>query len=129
MAHPDNFRFAISATFTAEPVERFLTVLGTLVFEKLATIQMVDVWIPMLDNRWIVLPRYTQPEKDVQMLLEEIRITLSSQPPPRIKSTTTTFDHANAVRPGRFCGEDLLDTSTDSEPLILLDPTELRKTG
>ncbi len=57
------------------------------VFEKLATIQMVEVWIPMLDNRWIVLPRYTQPEKDVQVLLEQTRITLPSQPPPRIKSS------------------------------------------
>jgi len=39
------------------------------VFEKLATIQMVEVWIPMLDGRWLVLPRHTQPEKDVQALI------------------------------------------------------------
>jgi transposase len=57
------------------------------VFEKLATIQMVEVWIPMLDGRWLVLPRHTQPEKDVQALLDQIRITLPSQPPPRIKSS------------------------------------------
>src|ERR1700689_479601 len=57
------------------------------VLEKLATIQMVEVWIPMVDDRWIVLPRYTQPEKDVQVLLEQTRITLPSQPPPRIKSS------------------------------------------
>jgi len=55
------------------------------VFEKLATIQMVEVWIPMVDGRWLVLPRHTQPEKDVQALLNQIRITLPSQPPPRIK--------------------------------------------
>jgi transposase len=55
--------------------------------EKLATIQMVEVWIPMLDGRWLVLPRHTQPEPDVQALLEQIRITLPSQPPPRIKSS------------------------------------------
>jgi transposase len=57
------------------------------VFEKLATIQMVEVWIPMLDGRWLVLPRHTQPEKDVQALLDQVRITLPSQPPPRIKSS------------------------------------------
>lgn len=57
------------------------------VFEKLATIQMVEVWIPMLDGRWLVLPRHTQPEPDVQALLDQIRITLPSQPPPRIKSS------------------------------------------
>ena len=32
------------------------------VLEKLATIQMVEVWIPMVDGRWLVLPRPTQPE-------------------------------------------------------------------
>ena len=57
------------------------------VFEKLSTIQIVEVWIPMLDGRWLVLPRHTQPEPDVQALLEQIRITLPPQPPPRIKSS------------------------------------------
>src|ERR687883_127723 len=57
------------------------------VFEKLSSIQMVDVWIPMLDGRCLVLPRHTQPEPDVQALLEQIRITLPPQPPPRIKSS------------------------------------------
>jgi transposase len=59
----------------------------TAVLEKLATIQMVDVWIPMVDGRWLMLPRHTQPEKDVQAMLNELRITLPSQPPPRIKSS------------------------------------------
>src|SRR6267142_3294609 len=49
------------------------------VFEKLATIQMVEVWIPMLDGRWLILPRHTQPERDVQALLNQIQITLPSQ--------------------------------------------------
>ena len=57
------------------------------VLEKLSTIQMVEVWIPMLDGRWLVLPRHTQPEPDVQALLEQIRVTLPPQPPPRIKSS------------------------------------------
>jgi len=57
------------------------------VFEKLATIQMVEVWIPTADGRWLVLPRHTQPEKDVQVVLKQMRITLPSQPPPRIKAS------------------------------------------
>ena len=57
------------------------------VLEKLATIQMVEVWIPMLDGRWLVLLRHTQPEPDVRALLDQIRISLPSQPPPRIKSS------------------------------------------
>jgi transposase len=59
------------------------------VLEKMATIQMVEVWIPMLDGRWLMLPRYTQPEKDVQAMLNKLDITLPSQPPPRIKSSQT----------------------------------------
>jgi len=57
------------------------------VLQKLATIQMVEVWIPMLDGRWLMLPRYTQPEKDVQAVLNHIQITLPAQPPPRIKAS------------------------------------------
>jgi transposase len=59
------------------------------VLEKMATIQMVEVWIPMLDGRWLMLPRYTQPEKDVQAMLNKLDLTLPSQPPPRIKSSQT----------------------------------------
>jgi transposase len=59
------------------------------VFEKMATIQIVEVWIPMLDGRWLMLPRYTQPEKDVQAMLNKLDITLPCQPPPRIKSSQT----------------------------------------
>jgi transposase len=57
------------------------------VLEKMATIQIVEVWIPMIDGRWLMLPRYTQPEKDVQAMLNKLAITLPCQPPPRIKSS------------------------------------------
>jgi transposase len=56
------------------------------VFEKLATIQMVEVWIPLWDGRWLVLPRHTQPEKEVQAVLDQLHRALPSQPPPRIKA-------------------------------------------
>ena len=65
------------------------------VLEKLATIQMVEVWIPMLDGRWLVLPRHTQPEPDVRALLDQIRISLPSQPPPRIKSSQLSTGATN----------------------------------
>ena len=60
------------------------------VLEKLATIQMVEVWIPIVDGRWLVMPRHTQPEPDVEALLNHIRIRLPSQPPPRIKAAQIT---------------------------------------
>src|SRR5271157_742297 len=74
------------------------------VLEKLAKIQMVEVWIPMVDGRWLVMPRHTQPEPDVQALLNQIRITLPSQPPPRIKALQITPKQVAAPLP---CGEDL----------------------
>jgi len=56
----------------------------TAVLEKLGTIQMIDVWIPTRDGRWLILPRHTQPAKDLQLLMEQIQLKLPSQPPPRI---------------------------------------------
>jgi transposase len=58
----------------------------TAVLEKLATIQMIDVWIPTRDQRWLILPRYTQPSGDLQILLEKLHLALPAQPPPRIKT-------------------------------------------
>jgi transposase len=54
------------------------------VLEKLATVQMIDVWIPTRDGRWLILPRYTQPSKELKLLMEQIHLALPSQPPPRI---------------------------------------------
>ena len=56
------------------------------VLEKLATVQMIDVWIPTVDGRWLILPRYTQPEKDTALLLQQLKLELPIQPPPRIMS-------------------------------------------
>jgi len=58
------------------------------VLEKLATIQMIDVWVPTCDGRWLVMPRYTQPAKDLQVLLEKLRMALPAQPPPRITAAS-----------------------------------------
>ena len=57
------------------------------VLEKLASIQMIDVWIPTCDGRWLVLPRYTQPAKDLRLLLEKIQLAVPSPPPPRITAS------------------------------------------
>jgi transposase len=55
------------------------------VLEKLATIQMLEVWLPTTDDRWLVMPRYTQPEADQAMLLHKLRLELPPQPSPRFK--------------------------------------------
>lgn len=61
------------------------------VLEKLATIQMLDVWLPTTDGRWLVMPRFTQPEADQAILLHKLKLELPQQPPPRIKSRAAEF--------------------------------------
>lgn len=56
------------------------------VMEKLAAIQLIDVQIPTVDGRRLTLPRYTQPEADVKILMEKLRLALPAQPLPRITS-------------------------------------------
>ncbi|HZE26018.1 MAG TPA: IS1634 family transposase [Terriglobales bacterium] len=67
----------------------------TAVMEKLATIQMIDVWIPTVDGRWLILPRYTQPEKDTKILLEKLKLVLPTQPPPRIRANFSAAEAAS----------------------------------
>ncbi len=55
------------------------------VLEKLGAIQMLDVWLPTTDGRWLVMPRYTQPEAEQAILLHKLQLRLPQQPPPHIK--------------------------------------------
>jgi transposase len=57
------------------------------VLDKLSAVQMIDVCIPTCDGRWLILPRYTQPDQDLQLLLHHLHLELPSQPPPRITAT------------------------------------------
>jgi hypothetical protein len=59
------------------------------VFEKLATVQMLDVCVPTTDGRELLLVRHTEPSTDVQLLLERLGLTLPPQPPPKIRSPAT----------------------------------------
>jgi hypothetical protein len=62
------------------------------VLEKLSTMQMVDVHLPTTDRRTIVLTRYTQPDKDQQLLLQRLKLKLPPQPPPKITNASPTSD-------------------------------------
>ncbi len=59
------------------------------VLEKLGRIQMLDVCLPTSDGRWLIMPRYTQPEAEQEMVLEKLNLELPAQPPPRIRSNGT----------------------------------------
>ena len=54
------------------------------VLKKFAAVQMIDVHLPTTDGRQVILPRYTQPEKELQVLLDQMKLSLPEQPPPRI---------------------------------------------
>jgi hypothetical protein len=49
--------------------------------------QMIDVHLPTADGREIVLTRYTQPEPELQLLINQLKLSLPSQPPPKITAT------------------------------------------
>ena len=52
--------------------------------EKFCAVQMIDVHIPTNDGRELTLTRYTQPEPDLRLLLERLKLILPPQPPPKI---------------------------------------------
>jgi transposase len=54
------------------------------VFEKLATLQLLDVRVPTTDGRELLLVRRTEPDRDVALLLARLNLQLPPQPPPRI---------------------------------------------
>jgi hypothetical protein len=62
------------------------------VLEKLAAIQMLDVHFPTTDGRTLILPRYTQPQADQKILLDQLRLELPPQPPPRLTATGKLAD-------------------------------------
>jgi len=61
--------------------------------EKFAAVVMVDVHIPTVEKdphlkRQLILTRYTQPEAELQLLLDKLKLQLPAQPPPRIASSS-----------------------------------------
>jgi hypothetical protein len=54
------------------------------VLEEFAAMRVVDVHPPPDDGRHVLLTRYTQPEDELRMLIEGLRLELPDQPPPKI---------------------------------------------
>jgi hypothetical protein len=54
------------------------------VLEKFAAMQMIDVHVPTTDGRELLLTRYTQPEPELHLLLDKLKLELPAQPPPKI---------------------------------------------
>ncbi|MCF6150166.1 MAG: IS1634 family transposase, partial [Candidatus Kuenenia sp.] len=54
------------------------------ILEKLSAIHMIDIHLPTTDGRRVVMSRYTQPEKDVALLLAQLGLELPEQPTPKV---------------------------------------------
>jgi hypothetical protein len=65
------------------------------VLDKFAAMQMLDVHFPTTDARTLILSRYTEPNPDQRILLEQLRLTLPPQPPPRITASGQLMTHQN----------------------------------
>jgi hypothetical protein len=61
--------------------------------EKFAAVQMIDVHLPTTDGRELVLTRYTQPEPELKLLINQLKFQLPPQPPPRIAAANPTQQH------------------------------------
>jgi hypothetical protein len=61
--------------------------------EKFAAVQMIDVHLPTTDGREILLTRYTHPEPELQLLIDQLKLRLPPQPPPRITTAAVTKEH------------------------------------
>jgi hypothetical protein len=60
------------------------------VFEKLSSVQILDVSVPTLDGRELLLARRTEPGPEVALLLEQLALSLPAQPPPKIREGDRT---------------------------------------
>src|SRR5882724_5293824 len=91
------------------------------VLDKLAAVQMLDVHFPTTDGRILILSRYTELNADQKLLINQLRLTLPPQPPPRI---TAAGQLASAK-----CSGDLLAQKPNLSAFRLPLPLQLRKSG
>ncbi|MCW5963087.1 MAG: hypothetical protein KIT83_03535 [Bryobacterales bacterium] len=72
-------------------------------------VQVVIARVVTPDGRWLVLPRYTQPARELHVLLDKIHRALPSQPAPRItasaaaQSAQTQPGGGEDIRPSALC--------------------------
>ena len=52
--------------------------------EKFAALQMIDLHLPTTDGRELVLTRHTEPEPELRLLLDKLKLILPDQPHPKI---------------------------------------------
>jgi hypothetical protein len=54
---------------------------------KFAAVQMIDVHLPTTDGREIILTRTTEPEPELRLLIDRMKLALPDQPPTKIAAS------------------------------------------
>jgi hypothetical protein len=54
------------------------------VLEKFAALQLIDIEIPTTDGRQIMLTRHSEPEAELKLLLNKLKLELPAQSSPKI---------------------------------------------
>jgi hypothetical protein len=54
------------------------------VLEKVAAVQMINMHLATTDDRELLLTRYTEPESELKLLPNKLKLDLPAQPPPKI---------------------------------------------
>ena len=52
--------------------------------EKFAAVQMIDLHVPTTDGRELMFTRYTEPEPELRLLLDKLKLALPAQPQPKM---------------------------------------------
>jgi transposase len=52
--------------------------------EKFSAVQMIDLHVPTTDGRELLLTRYTEPEPELALLIDKLKLVLPAQPSPKI---------------------------------------------
>ena len=73
------------------------------VLEQFAALQMIDVHLPTTDGRKIILTRTTQPEPQLRLLLDKLKLQLPAQPPAQNQRCSSHVSHCSVVQTFRTC--------------------------
>ena len=58
---------------------------------------MLDVHLPTTDGRTLILTRYTEPNPDHKLIIQQLNLTLPPQPLPRIAAAGPLAPHPSLV--------------------------------
>lgn len=80
--------YCLRVTLKSRAKQKAPSLTPSAILETFTAMQMVDVHLPTTDGRRLILTSYTQPDKDQQLLLHRLGLTLPEQPPSRIGPDT-----------------------------------------